>query len=159
MAANTRARASLRARLAVETLEGRAMPATMLIPPSIDPQHLAVQFANPAAIPVIARIFVNGERVVSVNGKPTFAGIGSAASGDQNGQSESGGTTIFVNGRAVGTFEGPPRITRTIATVTNGHGQLVRVLSYHIAGTPYLPPSSAARIVWHAAAISGVCLE
>ena len=164
MAATTHNQAQLpqlRTRMTDETLEGRAMPATLIAHPSIEvaaQSALVNPVSAPSAMPIVSRIFVNGELVMRVKGKPAFAGIGPAASGNQNGQTESGGTTISVNGQVVGTFQDPPQIARTVTMVRNAHGGLVKVFSFHITGTPYVPPSAAARLVLHANAISGVWL-
>jgi hypothetical protein len=100
---------------------------------NIDPQ---------AAVKVVSRIFVNGELVMKVKGKPQFAAIGSAVGVDENGnQFEFGGTQIFVNGQHVGTFDGSPNIHRADPFYyQNKHGQIVKVVDYHITGTPYVPP-------------------
>jgi hypothetical protein len=169
MPANTRARTPLRAALNVETLEGRAVPAVLLgravngdpvlaAPPAVDPNSFRVPLGAPAlahgqsVVRVVSQVFVNGELVTKVKGKPQFAAIGPALSTDESGNPvEGGGTTVFVNGTAVGTFAGNPAVNRDNPMfVQNKHGQFVKVVNYHITGTPYLAPPTAADD-WHAA--------
>jgi hypothetical protein len=151
MTANTRAQDALRTPLNVESLEGRAMPAVGITHPTLATSalttNLTITNENAVAAPqgvtaskVVSRIFVNGELVMKVQGRPQFTAIGPAASGDQNGQTETGGMTIFANGQEVGEFQGAPKVTRAVSYTMNGQGQEVKIVSYHITATPYLPP-------------------
>ncbi len=160
MPAATRAHSPLRAQLSVESLEGRIVPVIGISQPMLGTALVATpqtNCQNTHAVKIVSQIFVNGKLVLKVQGKPQFAGIGSAASGNQNGQTETGGTTIYANGQAVGTFQGPPQITRTAVIVFNKHGEPVRVMSYHITGTPYLAPTTnSAASAWHTGPIGGL---
>jgi hypothetical protein len=163
MPANTRARTLLRASLNVETLEGRAMPSAVIVnrPHMVDPGvvraatgpqgvyvaglSVANQLHNPGAMRVVSRIVVNGEVVAKFVGKPQFSAMGPALSTDANGVPVSaGGTTVCVNGRVIGTFREHPTVTRDAQVYVNRHGVAARVLTYHVTGQVYLPPSNPA---------------
>ncbi len=151
MAANTRTR------LNVETLEGRALPAAGFANPVNAGPLVAVHASTPVVkadvvptvkspvnmqngIRIVSKIYVNGELVLNVQGKAMFAGIGPAASGDQNGSVERGGTTLFANGRLLGTFDGPPQVVRDVDIVKNKNGRPVKVVTFYFTGTPYVAP-------------------
>jgi hypothetical protein len=93
---------------------------------------------------VVTRIFVNGELVLRVPGRPQFAGIGPAAFGDGNGSAESGGISLFANGRLLGTFAAPPQVTRQVAVVPGRTGEPVRRVTVHITGPLYATPAGPA---------------
>jgi hypothetical protein len=169
MPANTRGRAPLRAALNVENLEGRDVPSAVIPrrPQMVDPAlvqvaagpqqvyvaglSVAVQLHNPGAMRVVSRIVVNGELVAKFAGKPHFAAIGPALSSDANGNPvETGGTSVSANGRHLGTFEQHPTITRDAFVYINRQGVAVRVLTYRVTGTPYLPPAANDAPPWQA---------
>ena len=161
MPAPTRGPSPLRATLGVETLEGRALPSAVVPRPhmidpaivqaAVGPQgvyvagaSVAKQLHNPAAMRVVSRIVVNGEMVARFVGKPQFAATGPAVSCGPDGTTvRAGGTTVFANGRKVGTFEANPAVTREVMIHINRHGVAARVLTYRVEGTPYLPPQNA----------------
>jgi hypothetical protein len=153
----------LRAALNLEALEGRAMPSAVIArhPQMTDPAlvrvptgpqgvyvaglSVAVQLHNPGAMRVVSRIVVNGELVAKFAGKPQFAAIGPALSANGGNPVETGGTTVHANGRSLGTFQDHPTITREMMIYVNRHGVAARVLTYHVVGTPYLPPATPPR--------------
>lgn len=155
-------------RLGVEVLEGRVVPAGGWTEPFGGPRpaataSVAAVVAPPAAVfvadpvptvrgpaaspspgaRVLTRIYVNGELVLRVWGRPQFAGLGPAASGDATGSTHQGGVSIFANGRHVGTFAEPPQVNRTVVTVPRPWGQPVRVITYHFNG-PLTGPATPA---------------
>jgi hypothetical protein len=139
--------------LNVETLEGRAMPA-VVAPPILANAAIATQLgpgASLAAVPVVTRVFVNGERVMRVSGRVAFSAIGSALSTDANGHSvETGGTTLFANGHKLGTFERVRSMTKTVEFRVNQDGTLTRVITFRIGATPHVaPPPAHAALAFH----------
>jgi hypothetical protein len=142
MPASDRARTA-RTLLNVETLEGRVVPAAVR-PPIIANTALVAHMgpgASLASAPVVTRVFVNGELELRVRGKVAFASIGPALSCDESGRPvETGGTTLFANGRNVGAFEHIRYVTKTVEFRVNKHGHVARIITFHISAIPYVAP-------------------
>lgn len=160
MSAITRAPISLRARPVVETLEGRTVPAVGIVRPPLSAPGLVGALGPVTATPqagmrVVSQVFVNGTLSLKVVGGVQFAGIGPAASGDQNGRTQTGGTTVVANGKVLGTFQGAPQVTREVSVVANKNGQPIKVVTYRVTGAPVVIPL-AALTNWPTNGIGGV---
>jgi hypothetical protein len=142
MPASDRARTA-RTLLNVETLEGRVVPAAVR-PPIVANTALMASLSpgtSLASAPVVTRVFVNGEVVMRVSGRVAFTGIGPALSTDAGGNPvETGGTTLFANGRSVGTFEAVRSVTKTVEFRINKHGHVARIVTFRIDAIPYVAP-------------------
>ena len=145
MPASDRAR-NARTLLNVETLEGRVVPAAVR-PPIVANTALMASLspgASLASAPVVTRVFVNGEAVMRVSGRVAFTCIGSALSSDAGGNPvETGGTTLFANGRSVGTFEAVRSVTKTVEFRVNRYGHVARIVTFRIDAIPYVAPPAA----------------